>query len=103
MIHLVRKVLIYVSTYLFISFTIKRWNQQCLIQKSGVKKFIHGVDRFISDFNHLYRNNIFCDGILGSLLKVRVEKLSGNTNPKYARIVLNLFLALAESEDLNKF
>lgn len=65
----------------------------------GKPKFIHGADKFLSEFSALYRNNQeFRNGLLCCLLHSFVAKLSGNPNPQLASSALNFSLALASSK-----
>ena len=59
-------------------------------------KFIHGTDKFITEFNDFYYNNKeFRNGFMCCLLHSFVANLSENTNKQYASGALDFYLALA--------
>ena len=95
---LAKKGLMFTITYSFNCSTINRWIKPCTYQPLEGEIFTLGVDKFLYRVNHIYINNENSpDGLLCCLLKGCIAKISGNPNPKYPSIVLNLFLALASS------
>ena len=77
---------------------------QAAVEKNlkGKSNFIHGTDKFLTEFNDLYLNNKeFRNGFLCCLIHTFVEKFLGNTNIKYAVGELNFSLALATGDNKN--